>query len=160
MHVVFRPDSLLAICAIALLTPAQQASADVFGTAESVAQSWIGHDASELMMQWPVGKGLYTSENIETQETAYTYNFGIEAHYRTHYWTTQGGVVGMVGGGNGVAPTPIFQENQHSEEVFVPAEHHCEITFIANADGIITRYDFAGSKCNEHARSWGRAKKK
>ncbi|PPT27246.1 hypothetical protein [Xanthomonas arboricola] len=160
MHTLFRSYSLSALCALVLLTTAPQASADIFGTAEDVARSWIGHDASELMMQWPVGKGLYTSENTETQETAYTYNFGIEAHYRTNYWTTQGGIIGTVGGGNGVAATPIFQENQQSEEVFVPAEHHCEITFVADSDGIITRYDFAGSKCNDHVRSWGRPKQK
>ncbi|QHG88020.1 MULTISPECIES: hypothetical protein [Xanthomonas] len=156
----FRPHSLPALCALALLALAPQASADVFGSAETIARSWIGHDASELIMQWPVGKGLYTAENTETLETAYTYNFGTEAYYRTNYWSTQGGVIGVVGGGNGVAPTPIFQEYQHSEEVFVPAQHHCEITFIADSSGTITRYDFAGSKCNDHVRSWGRPKKR
>ncbi|MCC4605233.1 hypothetical protein HG421_13895 [Xanthomonas campestris pv. badrii] len=160
MHRSFRSQVVLAVCASTLLIAAPPASADLFGTAESVARSWIGHDASELMMQWPVGKGLYTSENTETQETAYTYNFGIEAHYRTNYWTTQGGVIGMAGGGNGIARTPIFEQNQHSEEVFVPAEHHCEITFIADSSGTITRYDFGGSKCNDHVRSWGRPKRK
>ncbi|MBB4130994.1 MULTISPECIES: hypothetical protein [unclassified Xanthomonas] len=154
MHALFRSYSLPALCAIVLLTTAAPASADLFGTAEVIAQSWVGHDATELMMQWPVGKGLYTSENTETQETAYTYNFGIEAHYRTNYWTTQGGIIGMDRG------TPIFEEYQHSEKVYVPAEHHCEITFIADAEGIITRYDFAGTKCHEHARNWGRPKKK
>ena len=66
----------------------------------------------------------------------------------------------MVGGGNGVAPTPIFEQNEHSKTTFVPAEYHCEITFVADAEGIITRYDFAGSKCQPYIRSRGRPKKK
>lgn len=155
-----RPRVLSALCALALLGSAPLASADMFGSPEDIARSWLGHDAAELMMQWPVDRGLYTSENTETHETAYTYNFGTEAHYRTDYWTEQGGVIGMAPGGNGVAPTPIFEQNQRSQTTFVPAEHHCEITFVADADGIITRYDFAGSKCQPYIRSWGRPKKK
>ncbi|WP_052234995.1 hypothetical protein [Xanthomonas cerealis] len=43
-----------------LLGSAPPASADMFGSPEAVARSWVGHDASELMMQWPVDHGLYT----------------------------------------------------------------------------------------------------
>ncbi|WP_369943455.1 hypothetical protein [Xanthomonas medicagonis] len=158
---MFRHRHLLpALCALGLLGATATASADMFGSPEDIARSWIGHDAAELMMQWPVDRGLYTSENTETHETAYTYNFGIEAHYRTDYWTEQGNIVGMSPGGNGVAATPIFEQNQRSQTVFVPAEHHCEVTFIANAEGIITRYDFAGSKCKPYFRGWGRPKTK
>ncbi|PKV14732.1 hypothetical protein [Xanthomonas prunicola] len=151
---------LTAMCAASVLGFVPVASAGMFSSPEEVARSWIGHDASELMMQWPVDSGLYTSENTETHETAYTYNFGVKEHYRTDYWTEQGGVIGMAPGGNGVAPTPIFEQNQRSQTVFVPAEYHCEVTFVANAEGIITRYDFAGSKCKPYFRGWGSPKKK
>lgn len=147
-----RSRLLRAMCATYLLAMAPLASAGMFGDPEEIARSWLGHDASELMMQWPVDRGLYTSENTETRETAYTYNFGTEAHYRTDYWTTQGQLIGVDRG------TPIYQQDQHSQTSFVPAEHHCEITFVANAEGIITRYDFAGSKCKPYIRSWGRPK--
>ncbi|KTF40466.1 hypothetical protein [Xanthomonas translucens] len=149
-----RSHLLPALCALALLGSAPPASADMFGSPEEVARSWVGHDASELMMQWPVDRGLYTAENTETHETAYTYNFGIEEHYRTDYWTTDGRIVGMDGN------TPIFEQIGHSQTVFVPTEQHCEVTFVANAEGIITRYDFAGSKCQPYFRGWGRPKKK
>jgi len=142
------------LCALAVLGAAPPASADMFGSPEEVARSWVGHDASELMMQWPVDRGLYTSENTETHETAYTYNFGIDAHYRTDYWTTDGPLMGVDHG------TPLYRQEEHSQTTFVPTEHHCEVTFVANADGIITRYDFAGSKCNPYFLDWGRPKKK
>ncbi|MCW0391819.1 MULTISPECIES: hypothetical protein [Xanthomonas] len=159
MHRFRRSCVMRLLCAFALLGVSPLSSADMFGKPEDIARSWVGHDAGELMMQWPVDRGLYTSENPETHETAYTYNFGVDAHYRTDYWTTQGAVVGMTPGGGGMAPTPIFEQNEHSQQVYVPAEHHCEVTFIANAEGIITRYDFAGSKCDPYFRSWGRPKK-
>ncbi|CTP88222.1 hypothetical protein XTPLMG730_2069 [Xanthomonas translucens pv. phlei] len=56
--------------------------------------------------------------------------------------------------------TPLYRQEEHSQTTFVPTEHHCEVTFLANADGIITRYDFAGSKCNPYFLDWGRPKKK
>ncbi|WP_254460614.1 hypothetical protein [Xanthomonas sacchari] len=160
MHRFRRSRALPLLCTFALLGASPLVSADMFGSPEEIARSWVGHDAGELMLQWPVDRGLYVSENPETNETAYTYNFGIEAHYRTDYWTTQGAVIGQVGGGNGVAPTPVFQQELHSQTTFVPTQYHCEVTFVANAEGIITRYDFAGSKCNPYFKSWGRPKKK
>ncbi|KAB7767519.1 hypothetical protein CKY51_11420 [Xanthomonas maliensis] len=130
----------------------------MFADPEAIAKAWLGHDASELMLQWPVDRGLYISENVQTQETAYTYNFGIPAHYRTDYWVEQGPMVGVVQGG-GVA-TPIFSQELHSSKTFVPQEDHCEVTFVADAQGIISRYDFAGSKCKPYIRGWGRPKKR
>lgn len=113
-----------------------------------VADSWLGHDASELLTQWPVDRGFTTYEVPETGETAYAYSFGSEAYsYENSYQEA----VGAEANGN------VIVENR-SEHVDVPAEHHCSVVFYANAEGIISRYDYDGVKCRPYMASWGRPK--
>lgn len=118
--------------------------------ATQIADSWLGHDASELLTQWPIDKGYSTYELEKSNETAYSFNFGINAYSYTHdvYDGQQ-----MVGPG-------IIQQNYHEETVNVPKQDHCFITFYANADGIIARYEYSGVKCRPYLKSWGRPKGK
>lgn len=118
--------------------------------ATEIADSWLGHDASELLTQWPVDKGYRTYELDSSNETAYSFNFGIDAYSYSH---------DVYDGQQMVGPN-IIQQNYHEEVVNVPKQDHCFITFYANADGIIARYEYSGVKCRPYLKSWGRPKGK
>ncbi|SKB29236.1 hypothetical protein [Luteibacter sp. 22Crub2.1] len=134
-----------ALCGL-MLPVASMAQAYDRGSSE-VADSWIGHDSSELLVQWPVDSGFTTWEVSGTDETAYSYNFGTEAYsYNDTTWAP----VGQVGN------TLVMGSNTTHHEV--AAQHHCTITFYANAKGIISRYEYDGVKCRPYVKSWGRPK--
>lgn len=118
--------------------------------ATEIADSWLGHDASELLTQWPVDKGYRTYELDSSNETAYSFNFGIDAYSYSH---------DVYDGQQMVGPN-IIQQNYHEEVVNVPKQDHCFITFYANAEGIIARYEYSGVKCRPYLKSWGRPKGK
>ncbi len=135
------------------------AHAGLFTSAEEIATAWIGHEAADLLMQWTVSDDVRfsTSENAKTHETAYTYYFAIPAHYTFNYWTENtGNIIGMTPGGGGVASMPIFEQVQHVEKTYHPLSEQCNVTFIADVQGIIRRYDFRGSNCKPYFRRWGK----
>lgn len=136
----------VALLAFAVSTPGLAVNA--YSKASSaVADSWLGHDASELLVQWPVDRGFSSYEISKSNETAYEYNFGSEAY---SYDSTRSQAVGEMNNQLIIETT--------SEHHDVPAEHHCTVTFFANADGIISRYEYDGVKCAPYIRSWGRPK--
>ena len=113
-----------------------------------IAESWLGHDASELLLQWPVDAGFETFEDPNTGETGYSWNFGAEAYSYD------------LDVGTEVAPGPMgLTQTTYIETVEVEAKRHCQVVFYANAEGIIHRYAYDGVKCRPHARSWGRPKR-
>lgn len=114
-----------------------------------VADSWLGHDASELLVQWPVDSGFTTYELSKSGETAYEYNFGTEAY---SYDSSNTAPVGQVGN------TLIMETTSTHHDV--AAEHHCTLTFYANDKGVISRYEYDGTKCRPYIKSWGRPKKR
>jgi hypothetical protein len=113
----------------------------------AVADSWLGHDASELLIQWPVDRGFSSYEVPGTDETAYSYNFGREAY---SYDSSNTAPVGQMGN------TLIMQTTTTHHDV--EAQHYCTMTFYANAQGVISRYEYDGEKCRPYAASWGRPK--
>jgi hypothetical protein len=116
---------------------------------EEIAKSWLGHDASALLMQWPVDSGYRAFEVDATGETGYSWDFGRNESSYTDYWQSAS-----------PAGPGIVAVEQHSEKVVVPRQYHCGVTFYANADGIISRYEYGGPQCNPYFREWGRPKKK
>ncbi|WNL46989.1 hypothetical protein RKE25_04945 [Dyella sp. BiH032] len=116
--------------------------------ATQIAESWLGHDASELLTQWPIDKGYRTYELESSNETAYSFYFGIDAYSYSH---------DVYDGQQMVAPG-VIQQNYHEEVVNVPRQDHCFITFYANAEGIIARYEYSGVKCRPYLKSWGKPK--
>ncbi len=136
--------SSAAIAAL-LLAPAV-CSAQGSKRANAKADAWLGRDASELLMQLRVDGGrVDIEENDETGETSYTWSTWNPAW--TEVVQTGGGVVGVVPGGRGVAPTPIFAPTQ-THQIDHPATHRCDITFHANAEGIIHRWVYTGDRCS------------
>jgi len=118
--------------------------------ATAIANSWLGHDASELLVQWPVDAGFSTYEVEKTGETGYKWTFGVPAHSYTQ----------TIFDGQQQIDVNVIQQNYHEELVDVAAKYECFVTFIANAEGIITRYEYNGSKCRPYLRSWGKPKAK
>ncbi len=113
--------------------------------ANAKADAWLGRDASELLLQLRVDGGrVEIVENDDTGETSYTWSTWNPAWRETV--TTGGQVVGMLPGGSGVAPTPIFAPTE-SYTVDHAATHRCDITFYANMEGIISRWDYVGDAC-------------
>lgn len=118
-----------------------------------IADSWIGKDASELLMQWPVDAGFGQTEDDKTGETLYTYNFGTDAYSYDDPIYGQQYLVG-VDRGHPIYQTPVVGY----ERINVPAVHHCTVIFGANSDGIIHRYAYNGWRCRPYAKNWGRPK--
>ncbi|MCD9033334.1 hypothetical protein LDO32_16585 [Luteimonas sp. Y-2-2-4F] len=115
--------------------------------ARSKADAWIGRDAGELLMQLRVDGGRVQIDELdETGETRYTWSSWNPAWTETV--TTGGNVIGMHPGGPGVAPTPIFDGPAQSHEVHHDATHRCDISFFADAEGIVSRWEYTGSNCN------------
>lgn len=116
--------------------------------ATQIAESWLGHDAGELLTQWPIDRGYRTYELESSNETAYSFYFGIDAYSYSH---------DVYDGQQMVAPG-VIQQNYHQEVVNVPRQDHCFITFYANAEGVIARYEYSGVKCRPYLKSWGKPK--
>lgn len=118
----------------------------------------MGHDAADLLQQWPVDRGFSQTEDDETGETIYTYNFGQEA-YSYDNPITQDQMVGTESSGG--VTVPIYQNTVVGyDRIDVPAQHHCTIAFAANEDGVIHRYAYTGVYCRKYAKGWGRPKKR
>lgn len=117
--------------------------------ASKVADAWIGHDASELLMQWPVDRG-FTQTELENGKTAYEYTFGAEAYHATGSTSSLGA---------GPSPGGVMQTISYYD-YWVPAQTYCVVVFFANKDGIIDDYKFNGEKCRPYMGGWGKPKNK
>ncbi|WP_426702126.1 hypothetical protein ACPPVV_03680 [Rhodanobacter sp. Col0626] len=119
----------------------------------AIAESWIGHDASVLLTQWPVDSGFTTSEVTKTNETAYSYTFGQDAY--VHSYDVSDGWAPV---GTGPQGELVMQESLHTEREYVPQKIDCTITFYADEQGIIRRYEYDGNACRRFLRYWGEPK--
>ncbi|WP_368312829.1 hypothetical protein [Luteibacter sp. CQ10] len=142
---MFRTFAIGALTSLASLT-VSASSADTRG-ASAVADAWIGHEASDLLMQWPVDRGFQQTE-LGDGVTAYEYHFGTEAYHAVGSNTTLGA---------GPTPGGVMQTVSYYD-YWVPAQTHCVVVFFANRDGIIDNYKFNGSKCRPYMSGWGRPK--
>lgn len=109
-------------------------------SSDEVGQAWIGRPLDQLKEQWkapveaPGADGGYEV----------TIEYGKDAYTDTRFWETQ-------------QPNGVGQlvTEAHSEDYVVPAVHFCTATFFANAQRIITSYQFVGAQCREYVTSWG-----
>ena len=145
-----------AIVFLVICVPALAQDADKKTSA--VANAWLGRDASDLLLQWPVDRGFSSYEDEASGETIYSWVFGIDEHNETRTYQTGQQMVGMMQG-QGVS-MPIYQPTYASEVVRVAAQTHCVISFTADIDGVISKYVYNGVKCRPYARSWGAPKAK
>lgn len=119
-------------CALLCLGLAGTSSAEgtLGADAKARADAWIGRDASELLVQLRVDGGrLEIDEDDTSMETYYTSNT------KKPGWTEN--VYGSVGD-----LRYIDHQVQH------PPEHRCDITYVADRDGIIRRWEHDGPQCD------------
>lgn len=114
------------------------------------ADAWVGRDAGDLLLQLRVDGGrVRIIEDDEAGETHYVWSSWNPAWTETV--TTGGGVVGMVPGGRGFAPTPIFGATEQ-HEIHHEATHRCDVTFTADLEGIVQRWEYTGRNCRQDIR--------
>jgi hypothetical protein len=119
----------------------------------AIGESWVGRDASLLLTQWPIDSGFTTSEIARTQETSYSFKFGQQAHVESYSVSD-----GWSPAGTGAQGELVMQENSHIEKRYVPERIDCLATFYANAEGIISHFEYIGDSCRSVFRYWGRPK--
>lgn len=113
--------------------------------AQGKADEWIGRDASDLLLQLRVDGGrVEITEDDEAGETHYTWATINPAWIET--WTTGGNVVGIAYGAP-MYDSPVQVHERHHE-----ATHRCTITFIADLEGIIRRWEMHGNACRSDVR--------
>jgi len=126
----------LVLVAVALsVIPALSHGADN-RRATSKADAWIGRDASELLLQLRVDGGRVRIREIEaTGETAYTWD------------TWNAGRTETVITGSDFTPGPVVTKNIYTKDVYHPPAHRCGVTYYADMEGIVRRWEYAGKSC-------------
>ncbi|WP_089235758.1 hypothetical protein [Stenotrophomonas lactitubi] len=136
-----------AVLAGALLAAAGAAGAQALGAAaRASADGWVGREASQLLMQLRVDGGrVQIEEDDETLETRYTWRTVVPAY------TEQV----KVGGGEFLYMEPTGTSGQRAvyapiivEDVHHAEEHRCDITYIADRDGVVRRWQHRGPRCD------------
>lgn len=139
----FLPGAL----ACALLAASGAAGAQTLGAgARASADGWIGREASQLLMQLRVDGGrVQIEEDDATLETRYTWRTVVPAY--TEQVKVGGGEFLYMEptGTSGERPVfaPIIVEDVHHAE-----EHRCDITYIADRDGVVRRWQHRGPQCD------------
>lgn len=128
------------------------AAAPAFGqavdeVASGIGDQWIGHDAADMLVQWPINSGFSIAEIPGTKETVYTWNFGAAAQ---SYDNTYMAPVGEGPGG-------LIMETR-SDHVEKPERHDCRIDVYVDAHALVTRYTYTGPKCRLAFRAMGAPK--
>lgn len=111
----------------------------------SKAGAWVGRDASDLLMELRVDGGrVQIDEDDATMETRYTWRTVTPA------WTERVHVSGgefmfMESTGNGQRPVfaPIVYD-----EIDHPEKHRCDVTYIADREGVVRRFELKGPECD------------
>ena len=109
------------------------------------AGAWVGRDASDLLMELRVDGGrVQIDEDDATMETRYTWRTVTPA------WTERVHVSGgefmfMESTGNGQRPVfaPIVYD-----EIDHPEMHRCDVTYIADREGVVRRFEINGPECD------------
>ena len=114
--------------------------------ARAKAEAWVGRDASDLLMQLRVDGGrVRIQEDDRTLETRYTWSTNTPA-WTEKVYVSGGELLGV-----------RIQNNAHIPEyaptvydlVDHPVEHRCDVTYIADSEGVVRRWEHAGPHCDD-----------
>jgi len=134
------------LVSLLVLAAASATASGQGGVGASKANAWVGRDASQLLMQLRVDGGrVQIDEDDATMETRYTWRTVTPA------WVEKVKVAGgefmfMESTGNGQRPVfaPIVYD-----EIDHPELHRCSITYIADSEGVVRRWQQDGPNCDE-----------
>ncbi len=130
-RISMKPAAVASVLLGVLLAGTSSADTPLSADAKARADAWIGRDASELLLQLRVDGGrLEIDEDDSAMETYYTSNTKKPA------WTEN--VYGAVGD-----LRYVDHQVQH------PPEHRCDITYVADREGIIRRWEHDGPQCDK-----------
>ncbi|NIJ70132.1 hypothetical protein [Xanthomonas sp. 60] len=142
--------TLMGLLRCAVLLPCLACTAagasELGAEARAKAHAWLGRDASELLLQLRVDGGrVQIVEDEQTQQTRYTWSTNTPA------WTERvrvsgGDLLGVTVQNNVQIPhfTPIVYDEIHH-----PLKHRCDITYIADSEGVIRQWDYSGTECDQ-----------
>jgi hypothetical protein len=114
-------------------------------SAKALADAWMGRDASELLLQLRVDGGrVRIDEDPTSLETRYTWTT-IKPAWTEKVYVSGGEYLHNESTGNGYRPVyaPIYYDN-----VDHPPEHRCDITYIADSEGVVRRWTARGPECD------------
>ncbi|MET0937506.1 MAG: hypothetical protein ABWX83_16050 [Luteibacter sp.] len=106
-------------------------------SATKTAELWMGHEASELLVTFPIDStaNFETRDDPDTGGSIYSFSFIIPEHIRSYQVSDgSGGPYGMT-------------QYYHMESERVPEELRCNIVFYATAQGVINNYKYVGTAC-------------
>lgn len=116
--------------------------------ADAAAQAWVGRDASELLTVFRVDGGrINMIENEATGETAYRF---VSRGRGKRVWVSEGHEMATVmtpvagSGGQAVPVTAPVDTGYHEHK---EGDLRCDVTFHADADGSIVRWEYTGEAC-------------
>ena len=115
------------------------------GEASAKAQSWVGREASDLLMELRVDGGrVQIDEDDTTMETRYTWRTVTPA-WTERVHVSGGDLVHVHVRGNVHIPeyTPIVYD-----EIDHPEKHRCDVTYVADREGVVQRFDLKGPDCD------------
>ncbi|WP_242101378.1 MULTISPECIES: hypothetical protein [unclassified Lysobacter] len=126
-----------------LLFCAGHATAQGSRRANARADAWLGRDAGELLLQLRVdGDRVQITENDESGETAYTWSTWNPAWTEEVVTAVDTRPIGATAGGGLLLGQTVYTEDVHHA-----ATHRCDVTFFADSDGVIRRWEYTGNRC-------------
>lgn len=130
-----RQAAIALLCGAALAAAAGGAIAQ--GRTKAKADAWLGRDASELLLQLRVdGGSVHIAEIDATNETSYTWTTANPA------WVEEVNDVQTAPAGPG-----LMRQTVTTTDIHHAATHRCTLTFYADIDGIIRRWEAEGRRC-------------
>jgi len=109
------------------------------------AEPWIGRDASDLLLELRVDGGrVQIVEDDAAMETRYMWRT-VTTAWTERIHVSGGEFLGLRIQPNGQIPeySPIVYEETHH-----PEKHRCDVTYVADREGVIRRFELKGPECD------------
>lgn len=122
-------------------------ASELSGAASARANAWVGRDASALLLKLRVDGGrAKIVEDDGSMETRYTWSTSTPA-WTERIHVSGGELIGIRMQPNNVQIpeyTPIvYDYKNHS------IKHRCDVTYIADSEGVVRRWEHLGPDCDE-----------